>query len=99
MENMQLLNRPKHRYSKLSISGFEITVNVWDFPYWSNFENIADTGNEVDACVLTHLHVVIMTAEICCDVILVEKRLEFVIQTNIRTMHSYRVHRVMARHH
>jgi hypothetical protein len=29
-----------HRYPKLSISGFEITVNVWDFPYWSNFEKI-----------------------------------------------------------
>jgi hypothetical protein len=30
-----------HRYPKLSISGFEITVNVWDFPYWYiHFENI-----------------------------------------------------------
>jgi hypothetical protein len=38
-----MLRKPhyyEHRYPKLSISGFESTVNVWDLPYWSNFENI-----------------------------------------------------------
>jgi hypothetical protein len=39
-ENNMIQSIFYHRYPKLSISGFEITVNVWDFPYWSKFENI-----------------------------------------------------------